>query len=444
MPMLDPLEQQLQQQMLWHGVGPGSRLLVAISGGLDSVVMSYMLLKLGYKQQLAHVNYHLRAEESQRDEDFVRQFAAKYQLPLHCFDRPIASEERHGRSLQELTREIRYSWFASLKEKLQLDYLATAHQADDQAETLLMQLGRGAGILGLSGMSALQHKHIRPLLHIERTALEAYAQKEGLLWVEDSSNASDYYLRNRFRHHVLPALREAIPGIVPAMVKSADHLREAGYWLEKAWWPTVKECIQHADHGYLIRLRPPLTLPEAATLWHMLLHKLELPMMLLPGCMLLRDKQKGKTFETAHWRIIREQEVLRIVAIEEGQQEQRLQLTGVGRFKFGQGTLEISAVSGFNGIPHPLEIYVDADQLSLPLLLRDWEKGDMLSPFGMNGNKKVSDIYTDAHLGRAEREKFPVLCTTEEILWVCGLRRSKAAPIAANTRNIWRITWQQG
>lgn len=444
MPTLDPLEQQLQQQLAVHGVGPGSRLLVAISGGLDSVVLAYMLLKLGYKQQLAHVNYHLRGEESKRDEAFVRQFAALHQLPLHCFDRPIAPEERLGRSMQELTREIRYSWFASLQENLQLDYLATAHQADDQAETLLMQLGRGAGILGLSGMSALVHRHIRPLLHMERSALESYAKKEGLNWVEDSSNASDYYLRNRFRHHVLPALREAIPAIVPAMVKSADHLREAGYWLEKAWWPTLKECIQPADNGYVILLRPPLTLPEAGTLWHMLLHKLELPMLLLQGCMLLRDKQKGKTFETAHWRIIREQQSLRIVAIEDRFEQQLVQITTVGRYIFGQGSLEISAVSGFNGIPHPLEIYVDADQLSLPLLLRGWEKGDILSPFGMNGTKKVSDIYTDAHLGRAEREKFPVLCTAEEILWVCGLRRSKAAPIAANTRNIWRITWQQG
>lgn len=444
MSQLEPIEQQLQQQLARLGVGPGSRLLVAVSGGLDSVVLAYMLMKLGYKQQLAHVNYHLRGEESKRDEAFVRHFASIHQLPLHVFERPIAPEERLGRSLQELTREIRYSWFASLQEKLQLDYLVTAHQADDQAETLLMQLGRGAGILGLSGMSAMVQRHIRPLLPLERTSLELYAQKEGLNWVEDSSNAGDYYLRNRFRHHVLPALREAIPGMVPAMVKSADHLREAGYWLEKAWWPSLKACIQQSELGYVIHLRPPLTLPEAATLWHMLLHKLELPFLLLPGCMLLRDKQKGKTFETAHWRIIREQDALRILAIEDREEQQRVQITELGQYSFGRGSLEISAVGGFNGIPHPLEIYVDADQLSLPLLLRQWEKGDSMRPFGMKGTKKVSDIYTDAHLGKAERDKFPVLCTAEEILWVCGLRRSEAAPIAANTRNIWRITWQQG
>src|SRR5690606_25013145 len=123
---------------------PGSRLLVAISGGLDSVVLSYLLMKLGYKQQLAHVNYHLRGEESDRDEAFVRQFAAVHQLGLQVFDRLIDADEKRGRSVQELTREIRYSWFASLQENLQLDYLVTAHQADDQAETLLMQLGRGA------------------------------------------------------------------------------------------------------------------------------------------------------------------------------------------------------------------------------------------------------------------------------------------------------------
>jgi len=441
---LDPLEQQLQLQLAHMGVGPGSRLLVAISGGLDSVVLSYLLMKLGYKQQLAHVNYHLRGEESKRDEAFVRQFATFHQIGLQVFDRPIDADEKKGRSVQELTREIRYSWFASLQENLQLDYLVTAHQADDQAETLLMQLGRGAGILGLSGMSALAKKHIRPLLHMERTALEAYAQKQGLIWVEDSSNATDYYLRNRFRHHVLPALREAIPGIVPAMVKSADHLREAGYWLEKAWWPVIADCIQQVENGWLIQLKAPLVLAESATMWHLLLHRLELPMMLLQGCMLLRDKQKGKTFETAHWRIIREQNALRIQAIEERNALNVLQLSTVGRFAFGQGTLDITAVTGFNSVPHAFEIYVDADHLSLPLLLRYWETGDQLQPFGMNGTKKVSDIYTDAHLGRAEREKFPVLCTAEEILWVCGLRRSKAAPIAANTRNIWRITWQQG
>jgi len=441
---IDTLEQQLQIQLAQLGVGTGSRLLVAISGGLDSIVLAYMLLKLGYKQQLAHVNYHLRGEESDRDEAFVRQFAALHQLALQVFDRPIENDEKKGRSVQELTREIRYSWFASLQENLQLDYLVTAHQADDQAETLLMQLGRGAGILGLSGMSTLTKKHIRPLLHMERTALEAYAQKQGLIWVEDSSNAGDYYLRNRFRHHVLPALREAIPGIVPAMVKSADHLRETGFWLDKAWWPIISECIQQQEDGWLIQLKGPLVLAESATLWHMLLHRLELPMMLLPGCMLLRNKQKGKTFETAHWRIVREQSALRIQLIEARNAQNVVQITNIGSYTFANGSLEISSVTGFNGVPHALEIYVDADQLSLPLLLRHWETGDQLQPFGMNGHKKVSDIYTDAHLGRAEREKFPVLCTAEEILWVCGLRRSIAAPIAANTRNIWRITWQQG
>jgi len=441
---LDSLEQQLQVQLSQMGVGPGSRLLVGISGGIDSVVLAYALLKLGYKQQLAHVNYHLREEESDRDEAFVRQFAASHQLPLLCFDRPIESEEKKGRSLQELTREIRYRWFASLQESLQLDYLATAHQADDQAETLLMQMGRSAGILGLSGMSKLAQRHIRPMLHIERTVLEIYAQKQGLMWVEDRSNASDHYLRNRVRHHVLPALREAMPGIVPAMVKSADHLREASYWLEKAWWPTLEACIQQEANGWLIHLRSPLISPESATLWHMLLHRLELPMLLLQGCMILRNKQKGKTFETAHWRIIREQNALRIVSIEDRNTQSLLQLTAVGRYAFGAGILDISAVTGFNTVPHAFEIYVDAAEISLPLLLRNWEKGDQLSPFGMNGHKKVSDIYTDAHLGRVEREKFPVLCTAEEILWVCGLRRSIVAPIAANTRNIWKITWQQG
>lgn len=441
---LEPTELQLQMQLAQLGVGPGSRLLVAISGGLDSVVLVHMLLKLGYKQQLAHVNYHLRGEESKRDADFVRQFATFHQLPLQVFDRPIQPEEKMGRSLQELTREIRYSWFASLQDSLHLDYLVTAHQADDQAETLLMQLGRGAGILGLSGMAALAKNHIRPLLHIERTALEAYAKKQGLIWVEDSSNASDYYLRNRFRHHVLPALKETIPGMVPAMVKSADHLREAGFWLEKAWWPTLADAIQPQDNGWLIQLSGPLVLAESATLWHMVLHKLELPMLLLPGCMLLRSKQKGRTFETAHWRIIREQSALRIQLIEARNAQNVVQITTIGSYAFAQGSLEISAVSGFNGVPHAFEIYVDADQLSLPLILRHWETGDQLQPFGMNGHKKVSDIYTNAHLGRAERENFPVLCTAEEILWVCGLRRSTAAPIAANTRNIWRITWQQG
>lgn len=440
---LEPLEQQLQQQLAKLGIGPGSRLLVAVSGGIDSVVMSYMLLKLGYKQQLAHVNYHLRGDESMRDENFVRQFAAVHQLNLHCFDRPIHAEEKVGRSLQELTREIRYSWFASLRESLQLDYIVTAHQADDQAETLLMQLGRGAGILGLSGMSGKTEKHIRPLLPFEREELVAYANKQGLMWVEDSSNSGDYYLRNRFRHHVLPALRSAMPGVVPSIVKSATHLREAGFWLDKAWWPVLQEHIKQEGIGWVIQLQPPLNSAESATLWHLILHRLELPMLLLPGCMLLRDKQKGKTFETAHWRIVREQNALRILAVESRDRQDLLEITETGRYNFGQGFLEITAVTGFNHIPQAFEIYVDADTLSQPLLLRHWETGDILSPFGMTGHKKVSDIYTDAHLGRAEREKFPVLCTAEEILWVCGLRRSSVAPIAANTRNIWKITWQQ-
>lgn len=438
---MDALEQDVRIRLLQQGVGPASRILVAISGGVDSVVLAYVLQRLGYRLQLAHINYHLRGYESDRDEAFVRKLAAEWQLPIQCFDRPIALNERKGRSLQEVTREIRYSWFAGLLENFKLDYLATAHHADDQAETILMQLGRSAGIQGLGGMAFLSGNHLRPLLYIERQKIEAYAEKNKIRWVDDSSNAGDYYLRNRFRHHIVPALRELLPGFVTAMGNSADHLREARYWLEKAWMPQLEKLVKPQSGGWLIQLEAPLNDLNSATLWQLLLHKLELPGNLLQGCLNLQQKQVGKMFETAHWRIVREKTALRISMIEERDQNSFVEINTLGFYDFRFGRLEISEVEKMQLPPERECIYVDADSLSLPLLLRDWQTADEIQPFGLKGHKKLSDLYTDAHISREERKKFPVLCTAEEILWLVGLRRSQAAVVTANTRKIWKIKW---
>ncbi len=441
---LDPLEQDVRKLLSEWGIGPASRLLVAISGGLDSVVLSYLLHRLGYKLQLAHVNYHLRGEESNQDEQFVWQFADFHQIPLQVFDRPVEAAERRGRSVQELAREIRYSWLATLLDTLKFDFYVTGHQADDQAETLLMQLGRGAGLTGLGSMPAKTSQHLRPLLGYTRTELEAYANRQGLRWVDDSSNAADYYLRNRFRQRILPVLKAEIPGIVPAIVRSAEHLQEARLWLEKSWWPVVSGLTEAQANGWLIRLEAPLTHPDAATLWHMLLHRLELPMSLLPGCMGLRDKQKGRKFETGYWRIIREQDAIRIQAIENRMHAELLEIESPGAYCWGSGRLTVTEEQGYRISQHNEEAYFDIALLTRPLLLRHWESGDQLQPFGLNGHKKVSDLYTDAHIGTAERQNFPVLCSAEEVIWVAGVRRSAAAPVTENTRIIWKITWQQG
>jgi tRNA(Ile)-lysidine synthase len=438
---MDALEQDVRIRLLKQGVGPASRMLVAISGGVDSVVLVYILKKLGYRLQLAHINYHLRGHESNRDEDFVRKIAAEWQLPIQCFDRPISPSERKGRSIQEVTREIRYSWFAGLLENFKLDYLATAHHADDQAETILMQMGRSAGIQGLGGMAFLSGNHLRPLLYVERQKIEAYAEKNNIRWVDDSSNAGDYYLRNRFRHYIVPALRELLPGFVTAMGNSADHLREARYWLEKAWMPQLEKLVKPQPGGWLIQLEAPLNEADSATLWQLLLHKLELPGNLLQGCMNLQHKQVGKLFETAHWRIVREKSALRISLLDERDLNSFVEINSPGNYSFRYGLLEITEVEKMQLPPERACIYADADTLSLPLLLRDWQAGDELLPYGLQGHKKLSDLYTDAHISREERKKFPVLCTPEEILWLVGVRRAQTAMVTANTRKIWKIRW---
>ncbi|MCU0335512.1 MAG: tRNA lysidine(34) synthetase TilS, partial [Chitinophagaceae bacterium] len=226
------------------GTAAPGRWLLAMSGGVDSVVLGHLLHQSGMAFSIAHANFQLRGAESQRDEDFVRQLAADWQVPLHVqrFD-TTAYAASHQCSIQVAARQLRYAWFEELA--LQEGALiATAHHADDSAETLLHHLFRGTGIAGLRGILPRQGRLIRPLIHARKADVLAYARQHGLAWVEDSSNAGDDYTRNAIRHTIMPAVIQVFPQAVPQLQQTAQHLYEAALLYEQAVQQQLRKLVK--------------------------------------------------------------------------------------------------------------------------------------------------------------------------------------------------------
>ena len=408
--------------------------LLAISGGLDSTVLAHLLHRAGISFCMAHCNFNLRGDESVGDEQFVRNLAKQLGLKVHVksFDTKVYGAEK-GISTQMAARELRYQWFNELLQQEDYQGLIVAHHADDQIETVLLNLLRGTGIEGLYGMSENREKIIRPLLPFSRSLLEDFTAKQGINWREDSSNATIDYKRNYIRHQVVPQLMGFDPGALSLLQHSFDRVKDTGkafFYLYDLW---AERHIRHEEGFQYLELAALEKAPGKKSLLFYWLRPFGFSFQQLDDVLsALERKEAGKVFLSAEYALNLDREHLILGPSPEEFEECWIQDSAIGT-KIGDDAYDILVLDSPIVPPaSSAEAMLDREKLSFPLKIRSWKQGDRFRPLGMKNFKKVSDVLIDMKLPLIHKKNVKVMCSGDDIVWVIGIRiddRYKISPV---------------
>lgn len=435
--MLQKLEKHINENLSFL---KGNKLLIACSGGLDSVVLTHLLKQLQFTIALVHCNFSLRGKESDADEDFVIALAETLSVPVYTetFDTQRFAKE-HALSTQMAARELRYRWFEEIAVTFQYPYIITAHHADDALETFFINISRGTGLRGLTGIPQQNEKIIRPLLPFSRADILQFAKKNELFWREDSSNKKTDYLRNAIRLNVIPPYKEAATHVLQSFGKTQQHLRASQFLLEDYMALIYKLAVTEETDGYIINIKKLQELPHTDALLYELLYTFGFTAW--EDVSALLTAQSGKQLFSKTHRLLKDRETLLLTQL----QEENVTET----YEISEKTIHIAdPVQLYFSIVPQLqpaiknEIYVDRDLLTFPLQLRKWKKGDVFQPFGMKGKKKLSKFFKDEKVSLVAKEKVWILCSNERIVWVVGMRQEDHFKVTEATQTILKIAFK--
>ena len=435
--MIYKVAKYIQQKNLMQ---EGEKTLIALSGGADSVALLVALQKLGYECEAMHCNFHLRGEESMRDEEFVRIICKKrgVKLIVADFDTKKYAAEK-GISIEMAARELRYKAFEKHRKEIGAKSIAVAHHRDDSAETMLLNLIRGTGIKGLHGIQPRNGHIVRPLLCVGRNDIMEYLEKRGEGYVTDSTNLETDFTRNKIRLQIMPLLQEINPSIATTLAQTAERISE----VEKIYTKATEEGVERVKKGNIIDIELLKQEPSPQALLHEIVQPLGFNSAQTNDILQATDAESGRTFESNEWRIMKDRTTL-IIAPKTSSQT-LVTIPGDGCLKTPHGTL-ICATKEYNGIiERKKEIAtIDLDKVQLPLTLRNKREGDRFTPFGMRGSKLVSDYLTDRKTSLLEKEQQLVVTdATERILWVVGERLAAQCAVDEKTKKILRLEWQR-
>ena len=416
-----------------------NKLILAISGGIDSVVLTYLCNEIGLKISLAHCNFNLRGKESNADEDFVLNLADELNLEVFVqnFDTESYAKDKKL-SIQMAARELRYAWFFELSNQLQFDYILTAHHTDDNLETFLINLSRGTGLEGLTGIPALNGKIVRPLLSFSRSEIEEYANKQKLEWREDSSNESLKYLRNKLRHEVIPPLKETNPQFLQNFTTTQKQLSGIDAIVQDAVDKVFKEVVEKVTEDEIHFSIPKLKKYNNVEAYLYQLLK-DYNFTAWDDIVSLLDAQSGKYVLSNTYRLLKNREQLILSRLpNENTNEISINVFDK-KTETPVGTIVFSTVDKIDETDSN-SVFVDKDLLKFPLTVRLWKNGDYFYPFGMQGKKKLSKFFKDEKLSVLEKEKAFVLCSENNIVWVLKKRLDNRFKVTNETKIILKIT----
>jgi tRNA(Ile)-lysidine synthase len=417
---------------------------LAISGGKDSTVLAHLLVQLGIKFDLIHCNFHLRGAESDADQLFVEQLAKQWNAVFHLesFETKQVAQSR-GISIQMAARDLRYEAFDRISVQQNYQCILVAHHLDDQLETFLIHLGRGAGLHGLTGIRAHKGCIARPLLPFSRDQISEFATKNKISWREDSSNSSTAYLRNELRHEVLPVLHQALPHLKSNLLGALNHLKGSELLLDVEV-ARFRESGTTTNSGRLeihIEKLKATVHPEAYL--YELLKEYHFN---LPDAMLLLNAQNGKNIKSGNMLLTKERKVLILstAAVSEAvylEIDSLSETVEVENMQLKLKKLQVEDATAYLKNSNLTDkILLDTHKIEWPLILRTWQHGDRIKPYGMQGSKLISDLLTDGKIPSLEREKVVVLISGSEIIWLVGIRTSRHHKITSETKSIIEIT----
>ena len=414
--------------------------LVALSGGADSVAMLLILKELGYRIEAAHCNFHLRGKESNRDEDFVKELCRKQDIPFHVihFDtKEYAS--LHQVSVEMAARELRYGYFRQLRQDIGADKVCVAHHRDDAVETLLMNLMRGSGVHGLTGIRAHHGEIVRPLLAVSRQEIEEYLHSIGQDFVTDSTNLVDDVLRNKIRLNVLPLLEKINPNVAENIGKTARFMQETEKVVEAAIKHQQEELIEHNAQQETVVITQLRRLPSPELFLYEWLSKKGFNTTQVEQLAEHLEGTSGRVFETPDYVLLIDRDQL--VLAPRKAPIRSLRILEEGRYRLDEGCCidiknkENISISRSNDC-----ITIDKAKVKFPLTVRPIENGDFFIPFGMTGRKLVSDYLTDLKCSLFEKQSQLVVTDREgQIIWLVGKRIDNRVRVAEQTKEILQI-----
>ena len=442
------LTETIQSSLDACGIAPSeSPLLVALSGGADSVCLLLALKELGYPLHALHCNFELRGVESDGDEAFCRRLCRQHDIPLsvkHFRTRSYA--QRHHLSIEMAARELRYQWFEEQRKELGAQWISVAHHRDDNIETLLLNLIRGTGIHGLTGMKVKSGNVLRPLLNVAKEDIEAWLEAREQQWITDSSNLDpDAAQRNKIRLQLLPIMEEMNPRVRETLAATATRLAEAEALYDDAV-AGERERVEHKDGSLLVSALKEAT--SSATVLHEILHPRGYTAEQVREIHDTMEGESGKLWESREgWRLLRDRGRLLMQKDEDNAATspdgEYLPLEGFCEPRRGVRMLiRRQAIDPATFvIPRDAStVCFDLEKLTLPLTIRATRDGDRFQPFGMSGTRLVSDLLTDLKLSLFDKERQFVVCSADTIAWVVGRRAAAGFEVDASTRHVMTIT----
>lgn len=417
----------------------GSKLLLAVSGGVDSVVLAHLCHDAKLDFSIAHCNFSLRGEESDEDENFVVDLADSLEVEVYTqtFDTQKYAENS-GISIQMAARELRYEWFEELSSSIHFDYTLTAHHANDNLETFLINLIRGTGPEGLTGIKRENKEVIRPLLNFSREEIENFARANHYKWREDSSNVSDKYMRNRIRHQIVPVMEEINPQLLQSFAKTQEHLRESFDLVEDYISLLYPKIVEKDPYGYTLDVEFLKKVPNPSQILYQLLKSFGFTEW--NDVYALLKSQSGKVVYSDSHRLIKDRGKLLLTERKEKTSSKEYKLEEGENLVMipSEGTMHIKKVQKIGNISKNC-IYVPERKLKFPLVIRKWKKGDYFFPFGMNGRKKLSDFFKDEKLSLPEKENIWILCSGKDIVWIINHRADNRFAVEKSDSEILKI-----
>ncbi len=421
------------------------KLLVAVSGGIDSIVLLDLLQKQGNDLAVAHCNFSLRGKESNKDEAFVKKLCKNRKLTFYSekFD-TLNYAEKKGISIQMAARELRYTWFENLRKQLRFDFVVTAHHKTDIAETILINLLRGTGIAGLHGILPKKNYLIRPLLFARKTDIQNYASAQELEFRNDSSNAETDYMRNKIRHWVLPELLKINPDFEQAFYETSLKLGEAEQVYKTAVDLKRNELEIKSKSEVRFAISDLIKLKPLSLFLFEFLSQYNFSAALCADIVTCLDREVGTLFYSKTHRLLIDRECIIITPLAERNVQDSFFIVSEKieqKLPIQLNLTQKKISKNFQLVKAKHIAQLDAERLTFPLEIRRWKSGDSFYPLGMKGKKNLSDFFIDSKLSIFEKEKIWLLCSDKKIVWVINHRLDDRFKITSDTKKILQIEY---